>query len=64
MNENEPFLRELRGIWPCCPNCAHWGKGVEHHAINSEVCIKANGERPPATVIAFGCPAYERDLPF
>lgn len=32
----------------------------------TEACSAANGQRPPARVIAFGCPAYHDndDIPF
>lgn len=60
-----PFLMDLERIvddmkhrLPCCPNCVHWRK-------KGEVCdYQDQGVRPPAEVIAWGCWAYEQDVPF
>jgi hypothetical protein len=30
----------------------------------TEGCHMAGGQRPPAPVIAFGCPKFEDDIPF
>lgn len=42
-----------------CLSCRHFDE-------TNEVCRKANGLRPPARVIANGCPQYDdmRDIPF
>lgn len=49
---------ELKHWLPCCPNCDHWSS-------KDEVCT-LNGARlrPPAPVIAFGCWAFENEIPF
>lgn len=39
-----------------CITCDHWQKPTELCALY--------GKRPPAHVIAFGCPAYENEIPF
>lgn len=36
----------------------------DHFDLSKEVCMKFNYMRPPARVIAFGCPAYENEIPF
>jgi hypothetical protein len=42
-----------------CLTCDHFR---EH---KGEVCGIANPpQRPPARIIAFGCPAYENEIPF
>ena len=60
-----PFLADLtrkvddlKHTLPCCPNCTHWDS-------HGEVCT-LNGARmrPPAPVIAFGCWAFDQDVPF
>ena len=38
----------------CCPNCFHFVEA-------SETCLLATA-RPPARVIAFGCPSFKNDL--
>ncbi len=40
-----------------CIVCDHWNQG-------KEVCSLYNNQRPPAKVIAFGCPAFENEIPF
>lgn len=60
-----PFLTELERIvddlkhrLPCCPNCAYWRK-------QGEVCgYQGQMIKPPADVIAFGCWAFDMDIPF
>lgn len=44
-----------RSVVTCC-SCDHFNQA-------SEICGKYN-MRPPAKVIAFGCPAYENEIPF
>lgn len=59
-----PFLLDLERIvddlkhrLPCCPNCEKFTK--------DEFCTHNNQRvRPPAEVIAFGCWAFEQDIPF
>lgn len=56
--ELERMVDDLKHRLPCCPNCIHW-------AATGELCTYANQNiRPPAPVIAFGCAAYEQDVPF
>lgn len=60
-----PFLYELERIvddlkhrLPCCLNCTHWQK-------KGELCTYQNAMiHPPAEVIAFGCWAFDQDIPF
>lgn len=70
-------LRRLKELLPCCPNCEHFAWRVVPHDVNSymttegtvvttaEACTldPAHG-RPPARIIAFGCPAFSPDVPF
>ena len=58
------FLLELEGIvdklkheLPCCVNCIHFTK-------SEECTYQGQRTRPPAEVIAFGCWAFEHDIPF
>lgn len=41
----------------CCLTCDHFRENP------NELC-GLYGKRPPARVIAFGCPAYENEIPF
>ncbi len=51
-------MLELKALLPCCPNCAQWDPAREGcHMTTPPV-------RPPADVIAFGCPAYDQAIPF
>lgn len=43
-----------------CRSCVH----CDHFDQAAEVCNQFNRMRPPARVIAFGCPAYEDEIPF
>lgn len=60
-----PFLLDLAEMvdmlkhrLPCCPNCIEWD-------AKREVCLLTNPQiRPPAPVIAFGCAAFNQDVPF
>lgn len=52
------FARELKYATRCCPTCEHFNQRLE-------VCTKANPPvRPPAKVIAFGCPLWSDAPPF
>lgn len=54
----ERLVDELKDRLPCCPNCTHWDS-------RNEVCaLTMPRVRPPAPVIAFGCWAFEQDVPF
>lgn len=54
----EQIVDELKHRLPCCPNCTNWDS-------TRELCVFATpAVRPPAPVIAFGCWAYEQDVPF
>lgn len=46
------------GVWKSCLSCDHFNEGLEQCTL-----YKA---RPPARVIAFGCPSYsdDMDVPF
>ena len=67
-------LRRLKELLPCCPNCEHFSWRVVQGGYSTtegtlttttEACSldPAHG-RPPARVIAFGCPAFSPDVPF
>lgn len=45
----------LMGTWQCCLSCDFWGR--------NEICEKFKA-RPPALVIATGCPEYIDLIPF
>lgn len=48
-------LMKFYGLDRNCMNCMNWSNG----------CSKANGQRPPDTVLVKGCPAWEEDdIPF
>jgi hypothetical protein len=58
LNDLERIVDDLKHRLPCCPNCVHWDSGAE-------VCKVTNPRiRPPAPVIAFGCWAFDQDVPF
>lgn len=40
-----------------CLNCEYFNEPQEY-------CEKADGQRPPARVIAYGCPLYLMKIPF
>lgn len=50
-------VAKLKYLLPCCPNCLNFD-----HAL--EGCRLADLARPPARVIAFGCSAFDQDIPF
>lgn len=54
---------ELRqgNLFRTCINCTFWG---ENSSIKEEVCTKYDNKRPPAKVIAYGCPSHEDEIPF
>lgn len=59
-----PFLHELERIvddlkhrLPCCPNCTHFTKDGHCTYQNQRI-------QPPPEVIAFGCWAFDQDIPF
>lgn len=53
------MMREGDGMTPSCLSC-------EHFKESTEECNAANGQRPPARIIAFGCNVYRDrdDIPF
>ena len=54
------------GHWQSCIKCEFWQanvKPVKRDTEDPEVCSKYNA-RPPAHVIACGCPDYFEDIPF
>lgn len=66
-------MRRLKRLLPCCPNCEHFTQlvifGEETHdgylTTEREACsLDPERRRPPARVIAFGCPAFEPGIPF
>ena len=45
------------GLWRTCITCEHFIENTEHCTVF--------GARPPARVIAYGCPKYSNDeIPF
>lgn len=67
-------VRRLKELLPCCPNCEHFAWRVDPHGFKTtegkvsttaEACtLDPAHSRPPASVIAFGCPAFRPDVPF
>lgn len=67
-------LRTFKHLLPCCPNCEHFTwRVVAGGYITTEGTIVTENEacaldpahgRPPARVIAFGCPAFRPGVPF
>ena len=65
-NDREFFLRRLclifkaqlydAGLFQSCLNCVHFNEA-------SELCGLVN-QRPPARVIALGCPQHSDEIPF
>lgn len=53
----DAMTRSVQNVLMTCVVCDHWNQ-------SKEVCQKFNNQRPPAHVIAFGCPAFENDIPF
>jgi len=52
--------REVRNALRTCVTCEHFDK-------DAETCKLADGQRPPAKVIAYGCDSYTfefDDIPF
>lgn len=68
-----PFIQELtfkvdelKHWLPCCPNCVNWNPKTELCGYDATAPnrIAATPQRPPAPVIAFGCWAFDHDVPF
>lgn len=66
-------MRRLKEILPCCPNCTHFTQlvifgsddGGGFPRTEREACgLDPERRRPPTRVIAFGCPAFEPNIPF
>lgn len=67
-------MRRLKELLPCCPNCEHFTWRVVMNGYTTtegtvitehEACTLDPGrQRPPARVIAFGCPAFLPGVPF
>lgn len=66
-------LGALKHILPCCPNCEHFISLIVRDiwtsdntlATADEACgLDPERRRPPARIIAFGCPAYAPGIPF
>ena len=67
------YMRRMKRLLPCCPNCEHFQSIVKQGQMTtggtletvSEACgLDPERRRPPAQIIAFGCPAYEPGVPF
>lgn len=48
---------DVEGLFRNCVNCYHFNEATE-------ICALANGQRPPARVIANGCPKHSDEIPF
>ena len=66
-------MRRLKSLLPCCPNCEHFACVVRQGHMTtggtletvSEACVlDPERRRPPAQIIAFGCPAFRPGIPF
>lgn len=66
-------MRRLKALLPCCPNCEHFATVVKQGTMTtsgvletvSEACaLDPERRRPPANIIAFGCPAFKPGVPF
>jgi tRNA A37 methylthiotransferase MiaB len=51
------LTQSVQSVITTCVVCDHWNQ------VN-EVCTLYNNQRPPAKVIAFGCPAFVNEIPF
>lgn len=51
------FVSVVQQSLTTCVVCDHWNQ-------TGETCMKFQNQRPPARVIAFGCPAFENEVPF
>lgn len=58
-------LGDALGLDHTCIRCMHWSQGVEHGGPSNpdEMCHKFY-QRPPARIIAQGCPEFVEDIPF
>jgi hypothetical protein len=65
--------RRLKELLPCCPNCIHFAIVVKQGAHTTDGSLETISEacnldpargRPPARIIAFGCPAFDPSIPF
>ncbi len=66
-------MRRLKSILPCCPNCEHFVQLVIPESMTTAGTLETRDEacgldperrRPPARIIAFGCPAFTPGIPF
>lgn len=66
-------MRRLKELLPCCPNCEHFQWRVASGPVTTEGTVQTQDEhcdldpakrRPPARIIAFGCPAFLPGVPF
>lgn len=67
-------MRRMKVLLPCCPNCEYFTWRVVQGGFTTtegtvttetEACsLDPERRRPPANVIAFGCPAFEPGVPF
>lgn len=60
-----PSKDTFDGITPSCISCEHFEEHGRSGAYPPETCRKYNA-RPPARIIALGCPSYmdNDDIPF
>lgn len=66
-------MHRLKAILPCCPNCEHFSSLVILDSMTTGNVLETRDEacgldperrRPPARIIAFGCPAFAPGVPF
>jgi hypothetical protein len=58
MHQQEMHKKMItNGLLSSCINCMHWS------GMKTEMCEKFK-TRPPLTVIVYGCPEWEHEIPF
>lgn len=63
--EIEAIREALGSEWPSCLNCTYFSDSIYHKGDGLERCtLDPLKRRPPAAVIAKGCPSFEEDVPF
>lgn len=61
----EAIRNQLGSEWPSCINCTYFTDSIYGPKTGRELCtFKGVNMRPPAEIIAKGCPSFEDDVPF
>ena len=60
----EEFVKQVRWMIPCCPNCEHFSSSPSHALPNEHCTLDPQKRLPPAKVVAFGCPRFVQQIPF